>query len=113
MGLAGIITRNYIITRLHLSIAPYRDKLVSGFLIIWGYQNLRGGGLNPMKLRYLVLLAVAVLGLAFGRQPEAALAQTDNQTPAFKNVTLWLNPEYDDPRLLVMMEGKLDRKSIR
>ena len=60
-----------------------------------------------MKLRYLVLLAVAVLGLAFGRQPEAALAQTDNQTPAFKNVTLWLNPEYDDPRLLVMMEGKL------
>lgn len=61
-----------------------------------------------MKLRYFVLLAVALLGLAVFGHDSAVLAQTDNQTPAFKNVTLALNPEYDDPRLLVMMEGELD-----
>ena len=61
-----------------------------------------------MKWRYLVLLAFAVIGLAFGRQPEAALAQTDNQTIKFKNSVVWIRPEYDDPRLLVMFGGRLD-----
>ncbi|MEK7352965.1 MAG: zinc ribbon domain-containing protein [Chloroflexota bacterium] len=61
-----------------------------------------------MKLRYLVLLVVAMVSLAFGGSVQPALAQSDNETVRFKDVALWLNPEYDDPRLLVMLEGNLD-----
>ncbi len=36
-----------------------------------------------------------------------AIAQSENEPVGFKNVRLWVNPEYDDPRLLVMLEGQL------
>ena len=90
-----------------------------------------------MKLRYLSLLVVAMVSLAFGRSvqpvlaqsgnetapaiiiqtgttgpgngtPQPALTQSGNETVRFKNVMLEVNPEYDDPRLLVMLEGDLD-----
>jgi hypothetical protein len=41
-------------------------------------------------------------------QPSTVVAQTTGEPPGFKNVTLWINPEYDDPRLLVMLQGQLD-----
>ncbi|MBI2850341.1 MAG: zinc ribbon domain-containing protein [Chloroflexi bacterium] len=61
-----------------------------------------------MKLRYWLLLLVAVTSLALGRHTQTALAQTDNETVRFKNAALWIYPEFDDPRLLVMLEGNLD-----
>lgn len=90
-----------------------------------------------MKLRYLPLLFAALLGAAAMSFGSSVLAQTGNETanvtpsvapisanppsaapatapPAFKTVSLWINPEYDDslgyqkPSLLVMMEGQLD-----
>ncbi len=61
-----------------------------------------------MKLRYLALLVVAMVSLTFGGSIQPALAQSDNETVQFKNVVLWINPEYDDLRLLVMLEGNLD-----
>ncbi|OGO22318.1 MAG: hypothetical protein A2Z28_02020 [Chloroflexi bacterium RBG_16_51_9] len=41
-----------------------------------------------------------------GGQP--VIVPTGNQTVKFKNVELWINPEYDRPSLLVMLEGNLD-----
>jgi len=35
------------------------------------------------------------------------LAQGEPEATGFSNVKIWVNPEYDDPRLLVMMEGKI------
>ena len=61
-----------------------------------------------MKLRYLILLAVAMVSLALGGSVQSALAQSDNETVRFKNVDLWVNPEYDRPTLLVMLEGDID-----
>jgi hypothetical protein len=67
-----------------------------------------------MKLRLLILLTAAVVSLAFGRYSQTVLAQTDNETVKFKNVNLWVNPEYDDPlnyrtpTVLTMLEGELD-----
>ena len=69
-----------------------------------------------MKLRYLVVLAVMLVAVLSGRFAQPALAQSGNETanvPAFKNVVLRVNPEYDDllkygtPTLLVIMEGTL------
>jgi hypothetical protein len=36
-----------------------------------------------------------------------ALAQGENATLEFNNVHLWVYPEYDDPRLLVMLQGEI------
>lgn len=35
------------------------------------------------------------------------MAQDDNEVIGFENVSLWIYPEYDDPRLLVMLEGQI------
>ena len=52
----------------------------------------------------LVIIAVSVVLVWLTSTP--ALAQTE---PAgFKDVSLWLYPEYDDPRLLVMTEGQIE-----
>ncbi len=59
-----------------------------------------------MKFRFLLILVLALVSLS-GSYMQPALAQTGNEPTGFKNVTLWLNPEYDDPRLLVMLEGKI------
>jgi hypothetical protein len=36
-----------------------------------------------------------------------ASVKADNEAIGFQNVQLWLYPEYDDPRLLVMLEGQI------
>lgn len=36
-----------------------------------------------------------------------ALAQGENEPAGFDDVHLWIYPEYDDPRLLVMLEGQI------
>ncbi|MFH1003012.1 MAG: zinc ribbon domain-containing protein [Chloroflexota bacterium] len=54
--------------------------------------------------RWLVLLAAVCLLLTGAK---ATLAQTGTEPTGFKNVQLWINPEYDDPRLLVMLEGQI------
>ncbi len=59
-----------------------------------------------MIIRYVALLLAAAMSLAFGTQVQPVFAQSKEPT-GFKNVTLWINPEYDDPRLLVMLEGKI------
>jgi hypothetical protein len=38
------------------------------------------------------------------------LAQEENYITGFDNVQLWIYPEYDDPRLLVMLEGIIEGK---
>lgn len=60
-----------------------------------------------MKLRYLLLLAVLMVIVAAGRHGQPAFAQSSNETVGFKNVVVLVNPEYDDPRLLVMMQGNI------
>lgn len=58
-----------------------------------------------MKRHCLVLILMAI-SLFLGGNLSPAFAQTGEPT-GLKNVTLWLNPEYDDPRLLVMFLGKI------
>jgi len=62
--------------------------------------------------RYVILL-IATLSLIFaliitGWVPAIAQAEPTG----FKNVRLWIYPEYDDPRLLVMLQGTVDGVSI-
>jgi hypothetical protein len=62
-------------------------------------------------LRYTIFLIVSLLGITFGSfaQPLFAqtVAQTTNEPTGLKNVTLWVYPEYDQPSLLVMLEGQI------
>ncbi|MBI4302407.1 MAG: zinc ribbon domain-containing protein [Chloroflexi bacterium] len=51
------------------------------------------------------LLVVSLLSVTTGMP--RALAQADNEPDGLKNVRLWIYPEYDDPRLLVMLEGQI------
>ncbi|MFH1382912.1 MAG: zinc-ribbon domain-containing protein [Chloroflexota bacterium] len=60
-----------------------------------------------MKIRHLLLLFAIVASLASSTYLQPVYAQADNEPAGFKNVTLWVNPEYDDPRLLVMLEGQI------
>lgn len=55
--------------------------------------------------RVLILLAAISLLLVPVNVP-GALAQAESEPTGFKNVRLWIYPEYDDPRLLVMLEGQ-------
>ncbi len=57
------------------------------------------------RLAPLFLILVSPL-LALFSTPQA-LAQTASEPVALGNVHLWLYPEYDDPRLLVMLEGQI------
>jgi hypothetical protein len=63
-----------------------------------------------LKIRYLLLILSALIAVIGFVQP--AFAQTTNGISGFHNVTLWLYPEYDDPRLLVMMEGKVAANEV-
>ncbi len=57
--------------------------------------------------RFLLLLIAAVsLSYAVTHSPDA-VAQAGNEPGGFKNVELSIYPEYDDPRLLVMLEGQI------
>ncbi|MBM2824979.1 MAG: hypothetical protein HW402_643 [Dehalococcoidales bacterium] len=59
-----------------------------------------------MKIRYLLLLFAAVISLTLGARSQSVHAAPP-EPAGLRNVTLWVNPEYDDPRLLVMLEGKI------
>jgi hypothetical protein len=60
-----------------------------------------------MKSRYLLLIVMAAISLISVLQMQPLFAQTNTEPAGFKSVTLWVYPEYDDPRLLVMLEGKI------
>jgi hypothetical protein len=63
---------------------------------------------SKMKIIYKILLLLPVISLLLVTAGKTlALAQTDNETASFQNVHLWINPEYDDPRLLIMIEGQI------
>jgi hypothetical protein len=57
------------------------------------------------RSRSLLLIVAAAAALVLGRASPVQ-AQTPEPT-ALKSVHLWVNPEYDDPRLLVMLEGQI------
>jgi hypothetical protein len=59
-----------------------------------------------MKKIFYGLLFLVIAGPLFtGGGPVFAQGE---EPAGFKNVTLWVYPEYDDPRLLVMLEGQID-----
>ena len=61
-----------------------------------------------MKNTYLLLLLFISIGLLLiGADLSRALAQPENEVTGYENVQLWVYPEYDDPRLLVMLEGQI------
>ncbi len=53
----------------------------------------------------LYFLAISLLFVSIDKSP--VLAQDENEVTGFNNVQLWIYPEYDDPRLLVMLEGQI------
>ena len=61
-----------------------------------------------MKILYLfrILLAIASLSLSITCSIWVS-AQNDNDLSELDNVHLWVYPEYDDPRLLVMLQGQI------
>lgn len=59
-----------------------------------------------MKFRYIIFLFIAIITLAIGINVQPASAQLVKEPTGFKNVSLWVYPEYDDSRLLVMLEGQ-------
>ncbi len=52
----------------------------------------------------LLFLAAGSILLSTYTQPVHAASP---EPTGFRNVNVWVNPEYDDPRLLFMMEGKI------
>jgi hypothetical protein len=67
-------------------------------------------GFMKLKIRYLFML-LSILILSIGLvQP--AFVQAAGGISGFHSVTLWLYPEYDDPRLLVMLEGKVAANEV-
>lgn len=58
-------------------------------------------------------IASTLLTVASG-SPRTSLAESApaSFTTGFKNVTLWVYPEYDDPRLLVMLEGQISGTTL-
>ncbi len=56
--------------------------------------------------RILIFFVAVCLFLIAADIPEV-LAQAEREPTGFTNVHLWVYPEYDDPRLLVMLEGQI------
>ena len=57
------------------------------------------------KLKIVTAVTIFTLASLFiGSIPVYA----QNESESFKNVELWIYPEYDDPRLLVMLEGQIE-----
>lgn len=66
-----------------------------------------------MKIRYAVgLIFAAVMLVLVPSRQQLAFAQSGKEPAGFKNVTLLIYPEYDDPRLLVMLEGKISAAEV-
>jgi hypothetical protein len=59
---------------------------------------------GTFRLLYLLIISGLLLAMA-GATP--ALAQGENEPSGFDDVHLWVFPEYDDPRLLVMLQGEI------
>jgi len=59
------------------------------------------------NVRNIILIAVLSL-ISIVTATSVAFAQNGDEPTGFKNVQLWIYPEYDDPRLLVMLEGQID-----
>jgi predicted nucleic acid-binding Zn ribbon protein len=55
-------------------------------------------------IRWFIILFTLITALVV--YPVQSSAQTATEPTGLKNVTMWIYPEYDDPRLLVMIEGK-------
>jgi hypothetical protein len=53
----------------------------------------------------IFFLATILLFVAAGKS--SVSAQDGNEPSGFQDVQLWVYPEYDDPRLLVMLEGQI------
>lgn len=61
-----------------------------------------------MKNTGRVLLTLVVISFLFlAADVPRVQAQGENEPGGFENVRLWLYPEYDDPGLLVMLEGQI------
>ena len=58
------------------------------------------------RMWLLALVLTALVSMASGPSNGAVFAQAAEAT-AFEKTTIWVNPEYDDARLLVMIEGKV------
>ncbi|MFC2016513.1 hypothetical protein ACFLUF_02240 [Chloroflexota bacterium] len=54
----------------------------------------------------LSFLAISLLFIFVDKSP--VLAQEGKEITGFNNVQLWIYPEYDDSRLLVMLEGQIE-----
>jgi hypothetical protein len=54
-------------------------------------------------IRIFIIATVLIFQLAFVNAPVSA----QNGPAQFEHVKLWLYPEYDDPRLLVILEGQI------
>ena len=63
-----------------------------------------------MRTRYLYLFLGVLICLISLLQP--TFIQGATGISGFYNVTLWLNPEYDSPELLVMLEGKVAASEV-
>jgi hypothetical protein len=57
--------------------------------------------------KYLMLFIFGLICLSFYFLPAPVPVQSAGEPTSLNNVTLWIYPEYDDPRLLVMVEGRI------
>jgi hypothetical protein len=72
-----------------------------------------GGNVKMSLVKNLrnIALSFLTISLLFTFIDESlVLAQEENYITGFDNVQLWIYPEYDDPRLLVMLEGIIEGK---
>jgi hypothetical protein len=60
-----------------------------------------------MKVKIFILFIASILGSLTGVLQSVLPAQSANEPTGLSNGTLWIYPEYDDPRLLVMLEGQI------
>ena len=55
----------------------------------------------------ILLFSILTCMLLIVATATLAIAQDENEPMSFNNVQLWIYPEYDDPRLLVMLQGQI------
>jgi hypothetical protein len=59
-----------------------------------------------VKIFRLLFIAICIVVFSLSIHV-SVMAQTNNEPTGYRQVTLSINPEYDDHRLLVMMEGQI------
>ncbi|MDD5191489.1 MAG: zinc ribbon domain-containing protein [Dehalococcoidales bacterium] len=60
-----------------------------------------------MKITKYIILLFTLVGLVWSGAGKSTVMAA-GESVKYKNVHIWVNPEYDNPRLLVMMQGQLD-----